>query len=105
MVCLQGICGFIVEAIKIMTSWVKIHLSWIIVCPIEGIGGFPLKKIGEQSIILKILVQSKVVGIPKGQWMVGILIDKCMGWEHDQKLGVRRTLKHILGTTEGKRGH
>lgn len=26
-----------------------------------------------------------------------------MGWEHDQKSGFRRTLRHIFDTTEGRK--
>ena len=35
--------------------------------------------------------------------MVGIISDKFMGWEYDQKSEVRITLKHIVDTTEGKK--
>ena len=49
-VCLQGSCDFIIEAIKVMTSWVKTSLNRIIVFPSEGRGGDPLKKIEEQRI-------------------------------------------------------
>ena len=62
-VCLQRICVFVLEVIKAMTSWVKISLCWIIVCPSEGRGGAPLKKIGEQMIRWERSTHSKVGGI------------------------------------------
>ena len=36
--------------------------------------------------------------------MVGIVTDNFVIWGHDQRYSARRTPKHTLDTTEGKRG-
>ena len=59
-----------------------------------------MNTIGTGLIRWKRITHSGVGGITRGQWLVGIVSGNFVGWEHDQKSGFNRTLKHILNTIE-----